>query len=232
VVEERGSSEALVSPEIGELIRNLGHDLRNKFGVVKNSVFYLRMKVDSDDGKVQRHLNILEGEVNTANSIIMNLMSYTWPKAPICQDLPLNDLLKRALATVHIPDDVLQHLDLSSDIPALQGDRVQLQHAFTNIMMWIITDLSPGESLGIATRVRDGHVEVRIASAGLKLASQPIDDLFDLHRTPLAYRVALPLIVSKNLIERNGGTLDISQQDDTVTVVIVTFPVQGELVSG
>ncbi|MCG2769802.1 MAG: ATP-binding protein [Chloroflexota bacterium] len=225
MAEECGSSEARVSPEMGELIRNLGHDLRNKFCVVKNSVYYLRMKVDNDDSKVQRHLNIVEKEINTANGIIMDLMNYAWPKASICQDLPLNDVLKRALAQVHISDGVLQHLDLSSDIPALQGDRIQLEHAFTNIMAWVISDLSPGESLGIATRVQDGHIEVRIASAGLKLASQSLDDLFDFHGTPSAYRVALPLLISKSLIEGHGGTLDISRKDDAVTVVIVRFPV-------
>lgn len=60
MAEERGSSESRVSPEMGELIRNLGHDLRNRFGVIKNPVYYLRTQVDSDDSKVQRHLNILE----------------------------------------------------------------------------------------------------------------------------------------------------------------------------
>jgi len=225
VAEERGLSEARVSPEMGELIRNLGHDLRNKLGVVKNSVYYLRMKVDNDDSKVLRHLNIVEREVNTANGIIMDLMSYAWPKVPICRDLPLNDVLKRVLAQVYIPDGMLQHAYLSSDIPALQGDRVQLEHAFRNIMAWVISDLSPGESLGIATCVQDGHIEVRIASAGLNLASQSLDDLCDFHGTPSAYRVALPLLISKSLIEGNGGTLDLSQRDDAVTIVLVRFPV-------
>jgi len=109
-------------------------------------------------------------------------MSYAWPKVPICQDLPLNDVLKRVLAQVYIPDGVLQHACLSSDIPALQGDRVQLEHAFRNIMAWVISELSPGESLGIATCVQDGHIEVRIASAGLNLASQSLDDLCGSHR--------------------------------------------------
>jgi len=224
VAEERGSSEARVSPEMGELIRNLGHDLRNRFGVLKNSIYYLRMQVDNGDSKVRRHLNILERETDTVNGTIMDLMSYAWPKSPVCQDLPLNDVLKRALAQVHIPDGVLQHLAFSSGLPALQGDRVQLQHAFRNIMAWVVGDLSPGESLGVASSVRDGHIEIRIASAGLKLASQSLDDLFDFNGSPSAYRVALPLLISKSLIEGHGSTLDISRKDDAVTVVLVRFP--------
>ena len=92
-------------------------------------------------------------------------------------------------------------------------------------MVWVISDLSPGESLGIATGVQDGRIEVRIASAGLKLASLSLDDLFEVHGTPSACRVALPLLISKSLIEGNGGTLDFSRQDDAVTVAIVRFPV-------
>jgi len=225
VAEKRGSLEARVSLQMGELIWNLGHDLRNKFGVVKNSVYYLRLKVDSDDSKVQRHLHILEREVDAANSIIMDFMIYAWPKAPIRQNVLLNDVLERVLAQVRIPAGVLQHLEFSPDIPALQGDRLQLQRAFTNIMAWATRDLSPGERLGMTSSVCDGHVEVRVVSEGLKLASQPLDGLLDFRASPLAYQVALPLLVSKSLIEGHGGTLDMSRRDGVVTEVFVRIPV-------
>ena len=229
MAEECGSLEARASPEMGELIRNLGYNLRNKLGVATNSVYCFPMEVDNDDSRVQRHLDIVERETDTANGIIMDLMSYAWPKAPTCQDFLLNDVLERALAQVHIPDGVLQHSYLSTDIPALQGDRVQLEHAFRNVLTWVISDLSSGESLGIATRVQNDQIEVRIASAGLKPALKPSDDPCDSPGTLSAYRASLPLLISRSLIEGNGGTLGLSRRNDAMTVVIVRVPVGGGL---
>jgi len=39
-------------PAVGWLIRAVGHDLRDKLGVMKNSIYYLNMRLDHGDEKV------------------------------------------------------------------------------------------------------------------------------------------------------------------------------------
>jgi len=44
---------------MGRLIRAVGHDLRNKLAVLKNSIYYLNMRLGHGDEKVQKHLQIM-----------------------------------------------------------------------------------------------------------------------------------------------------------------------------
>ncbi len=209
---------------MGALIRNLGHDLRNKLGVMKNSVYYLGMRVGNGDPKVQKHLRLLAREVDQANNMLMDLMDYAWPKNPARRDLHLNHVLERVLSRVHFPDGVSPHTEFSPELPIVQGDHVQLQHALMNIIVLAVRDLPPGGSLVVSTRVQNVHVEVCIASEGPKWGFEPPDGLSDSLVSPSDRGAALPLAVSRRLIERHGGTLDISQRGDGPTIALVRIP--------
>jgi len=53
---------------LGQLAGGISHELRNPLGVIKNSVYYLRIVLPAED-KVGRHLDILEREVDRATRI-------------------------------------------------------------------------------------------------------------------------------------------------------------------
>ena len=208
---------------MGRLIRSLGHDIRNKLGVIKNSTYYLRLRVGGEDAKIQKHLSILEQEVNALNGIITDLMSYAAPKKPVRQRVQINDLLQRALARVPVPEGLLQRVDLAPQVRDVLADPLQLEHALTNLLLWATDGLGEGASLGVSTRQGDDHVDVRIASAGGTASSQPLDSLLDDNMVGSSYRLALPLIVSRDLIEEHGGVLSLSRQDGVVVAQVRVF---------
>jgi len=61
---------------MGRLIRAVGHDLRNKLAGLKNSLYYLNMRLGHDDEKVRKHFQIMGREIANANRIIMDLMDF------------------------------------------------------------------------------------------------------------------------------------------------------------
>ena len=224
MVEQAVPSGAKASPSMGELIRRLGHDLRNDFSVMKNSIYYLTLKGNGGDPKVSKHLGILEREVNSANSIIMDLMTYAWPKAPMCNEVKIGRVLARALARADLPESVSRHSDLSPELGTVRGDEVQLQHAFTNLIEWAGQSLLGVETLTVCGDVRDGHAEVIITGAGRRVAPGLEDALPALDASAPDCRASLALTVSKSLIEAHGGSLLVGGHDDGKLVAEVRIP--------
>jgi two-component system sensor histidine kinase HydH len=215
---------AKVSPSMGELIRRLGHDLRNDFSVMKNAIYYLTLKGDGGDPKVSKHLGILEREVDQANNIIMDLMTYAWPKAPMYHDLKINRVLERALARADLPESVSRHSDFSPELGTVRGDEVQLQHAFTNLIQWAAQALPGAERVTVCSYVGDGHAVVNIAGAGRGMSPG-----FEAGRPGLDVgapdsREGLALTVSNSLIEAHGGSLSVGQQDGGELIAQVKIP--------
>jgi len=65
-----------------ETVRKVGHDLRNKLSVMRNSVYYLNMKVGGQDAKVAKHLGILGQEIETSTRTVCYLMDLCIPRSP------------------------------------------------------------------------------------------------------------------------------------------------------
>jgi signal transduction histidine kinase len=68
----------------------VGHDLRNPLGVIKNSVYFLNMKLGDADEKVKKHLALLEDQVLRSDTIISDLLDFSIARAPNLVEVDLN----------------------------------------------------------------------------------------------------------------------------------------------
>ena len=135
-----------VAPSVGRMIRAVGHDVRNKLAVMKNSIYYLSMKLGHDDEKVQRHLRIMGREIADANRIITDLMDFVHLKEPVRCQGDVKAIVAGSLADASLRDGWKTVLSLDDNLPAVMADALQLQRAFTNIILRIV-DFTCGPEL-------------------------------------------------------------------------------------
>jgi len=119
---------------VGQLGASVGHELRNPLGVIKNSIYYLRMKLEDADGKVRKHLDIMEREITRSNKIIGDLLSLAWAKAPDFKEVHINALAARALSRTPVPENVVVVTELGEDLPPLMADPNQIEQVFINMI--------------------------------------------------------------------------------------------------
>lgn len=196
-----------VSPDMGQLIRTVGHDLRNKLGVMRNSIYYLNMRVGHGDEKVQKHLRIMGGEVANANRIITNLMDFALVKEPALRQSDLEAIIADALSQASLSGDWETNVRLEDDLPPLVADAGQLQRAFTNIILRIIEGAPRGGKLQIIAGERNGFMEIVFEAAGLIIPQETLAELLN----PLASAgsTSLGMAVSKRLVEGHGGAIGV-----------------------
>jgi len=211
-----------VSPAMGQLIRIVGHDLRNKLGVMKNSVYYLNMKLGSGDPKVQKHLRIMEREIANANRMVADLMDFALSKEPALQQSDVKAIVAEALSQAFLPDGWETAISLDDDLPPLMADVFQLQRAFTNIILRIVEGVPAGGKLQITAREQDGLVEVGFGAAGLVI---PDENLVGAAAPPAsAGGSSLGMAVSKRLVEGHRGTIGVERLAREGTVFVVKLP--------
>ena len=211
-----------LSPIMGKLIRVVGHDIRNKLGVMKNSIYYLNMKLGHDDAKVQKHLRIMEREVANANRMVADLMDFALFKEPLRRQSAVKAIVAKALSQVSLPDGWEATINLSDGLPALMADEFQLQRAFTNIILRIVEGAPGGGKLQITAREQDGFVELGFGAAGLNIPQENLSRA----AAPAASAggTSLGMAVSKILVEGHGGTIETQRLARDGTVFVVRLP--------
>ena len=211
-----------VSPTMGTLIRTVGHDIRNKLGVLNNSIYYLNMKLGHGDAKVQKHLRIMGREVANANRMVADLMDFALSKEPLRRQSDVKVIVAEALSHASLPDGWEATINLNDDLPALMADDFQLQRAFTNIILRIVEGAPEGSKLQITAKEQDGFVELGFGSAGLNI---PLENLSGA-AAPAASAggTSLGMAVSKLLVEGHGGTIEAQRLARGGTVFVVRLP--------
>ena len=221
-----------VSPVMGQLIRTMGHDIRNKLGVMKNSIYYLNMKLGSGDEKVQKHLRIMAREVATATRMVSDLMDFALSKEPVRRQSDVKVIVAESLSQADLSDRWETGIQLEDGLPLLRADAFQLQRAFTNIILRIAEAAPEGGKLQISAGVRDGFVEVGFGSAGPSTGLRtglitiiPEENLATA-AAPLASEggTSLGMAVSKMLVEGHGGSIGVKRLDRGGTVFVVRLP--------
>ena len=100
---------------------------------------------------------------------------------------------------------------LAESLPAIQGDRVQLQQVLLNLLINAIEAMSgmsegPRELL-ISTSKSDSMVVVSVRDSGPGLAPESVERLFESFYTTKPDGLGMGLSICRSIIEAHGGHL-------------------------
>jgi protein-histidine pros-kinase len=221
------AQEALVRQErlavLGQLAGGVSHELRNPLGVIKNAVYYLRM-VSPPDERVQKHLAIMEREVQSANRIVSALLDYARVRPPQSVSADLNALVRDALERNPVGPGTAVVQRLAESLPAVSVDPEQVSPVLGNLIANAIQAMPDGGTLTIETAVVGGQVRVVVSDTGVGVLPEHLDKLFQPLFTTKAKGIGLGLALSRRLVEANGGTITVASVRGEGSRFSVTFP--------
>jgi len=194
---------------IGQLGAGVGHELRNPLGVIKNSIYYLNMKLKDADEKVRKHLDIIDKEIARSNKIINDLLSFARVKAPDLREVQINALVEGALSRTPVPEKVAVVTELGEGLPPLMADPDQVEQVFINMISNAVQAMPDGGRLEIATRTEDGFIVTEFKDNGCGIPEENLGKLFEPLFTTKAKGIGMGLAVSKKLIEAHGGSIEV-----------------------
>jgi PAS domain S-box-containing protein len=124
--------------------------------------------------------------------------------------------------------------ELEPDIPAVQGDPVQLQQVLLNLILNAVDAMRPGPAgnrdlLLTLTRQANDTVVVGVRDSGTGLDPGSADRLFAPFYTTKAGGLGMGLPISRSIVETHGGSLWAAPNPSGGTVFFFSLPLQHPL---
>jgi len=191
---------------LGQLAGGVSHELRNPLGVIKNSVYYLKMVLPEEEG-LRKHLAILEREVATATRIISGMLDFARTTPPTRAATDINRLVRDGLERLMAPDSVRIERDLAEGLPPLMVDADQVRLVLDNLLSNAMQAMPDGGVLTVRTRSVGGWVEISVEDTGVGIAPEHLERIFEPLFTTKSKGIGLGLSLAKRLAEANDGTI-------------------------
>jgi signal transduction histidine kinase len=229
--ELREAHERLLRAErlaaIGQLGASVCHELGNPLGVINNSVYYLDTMLKDADGRVKKHLEIMNREIARAKKITRGLLSLTEGKEPTLQKTRINTIVQDALSHTPVPDTVAVITELGEDLPPLMADPDQIEQVFISVILNAIQAMPDGGKLEIATGAEDGFIVAEFKDNGCGIPEENLEKVFMPLFSTKVRGIGLGLSVSKNTIEAHSGRIEVESEIGKGSTFTVRLPMGG-----
>ena len=229
VTERRRSEEALRQAQtelahatrmttLGGLAASIAHEIRQPLtAIVADAAASLRWLAESNpklDMVREALVDVVAGG-RRAGVVIDRIRQLAAKNNPQKTPLEINDLIDGVVPLVRL--ELFKHhvslrTDLTSALPPVLGDRVQLQQVVINLVMngveaMAAVDDRPRELVIRSEADAEDRVVVAVQDAGVGLDPREADRLFTAFFTTKPNGMGMGLAISRSIIETHGGQL-------------------------
>ncbi|MBI4060645.1 MAG: HAMP domain-containing protein [Elusimicrobia bacterium] len=217
--ELKAAQDELIKKErlaaIGQMASVVGHEIRNPLAVINNSIYFIKTKLGSagePDLKITKHIKIIESEIQQANGIINEILTYSRQRELQLERVRVNDWLEDLLSVYPFPPHIQVDRHLEPSNPYVEIDKTEMQQAVRNLIGNGIEVMPApkGGRLGIRTVVPEaGWVRIDIADAGSGIPQDVLDKIFAPFFTTKARGTGLGLAVVRKVVDHHKGKVDV-----------------------
>ncbi len=176
-------------------------------------------------------------DAHRASHIIAQVRALTKGSSPEKGPLDINETI---LATVTLVDGEVQRsqvslqTQLSSDVPIVDGDRVQLQQVILNLILNAIEAMNlvttgPRNLIVSSAKSDSNDVVISVQDSGAGFASESRDRLFNAFYTTKPGGMGMGLAISRSIVENHYGRIWAAPNAPRGAVFQFTLPIGREL---
>lgn len=231
----RVSRERLTSAErratIGDVARQLNHDIKNGLTPIRNVVAHLsEIATEEPEAMARTFLerqNTLDSSIEYLDDLARNMSGLTPAMRRTACDL--NAALRESAPQGH----ARAQLDLDDRNPVVQGDPVALRRVFQNLIGNAVDSIGDGGTVVVTSETVTDPADVPTARAtvqddGPGMTDQELDHAFTEWYTTKKEGTGLGLPIVRRLVLDLGGKLRVETAPGRGTRVIVELPLVSE----
>jgi len=148
---------------------------------------------------------------NRAAEIIDRIRSFYKKSPPQRELVEVNGVIQEMLTLLEdeaTRSSIAMRTDLSTELPRIMADRVQLQQVFMNLMLNGIEAMEDsGGELTVKSERQDGQLQFSVTDTGVGLPAEKMDQIFSAFFTTKPQGSGMGLAISRSIVESHGGRL-------------------------
>ena len=233
-ITERVDLEAQLSQadklsSIGLLAAGVAHEVNTPLAVISSYAQMLSKQLQGDEQK-SGVLEKITRQTFRASEIVNNLLNFSRTSGAEFTEVDVNRVILDTLSMLEHQFKIAKvrvHDELSSHLPAIQGNAGRLQQVFLNLFLNAKDAMPGGGTLKIVTSNGDG-VSVTVSDTGGGIAQEHIQRIYDPFFTTKndgqRRGTGLGLSVTYGIIQEHAGKIRVESSPEEGTTFYLDFP--------
>jgi signal transduction histidine kinase len=232
--ELKAAQDELIKKErlaaIGQMASVVGHEIRNPLAVINNSIYFIKTKLSTGqepDPKIAKHIKIIESEIQQANGIINEILTYSRQRDLKPERVQLNTWLEELLSVYPFPPHITLEKNFDVVNANVEIDTTEVQQAIRNLIGNGIEVMPPpkGGRIGIRTSIPEaGWVQIDVSDQGGGIPPDVLDKIFAPFFTTKARGTGLGLAVVRKVVDRHKGRVEVESKVGVGTTFKIALP--------
>ena len=205
--------------KVGELASRLAHNLRSPLTVIKSSVDLLKLvSKDSLDESSLKKLDRIRSAAENLEKQIEEVLTFVRNKPLDLKNVSFLKLLEDTLQNIDIPEKIQVVFPKEDQVINCDADKMQV--VFMNMISNAIDALDKEGKIHIETSSSDRENIIEISDNGHGIPPENLTKIFDSLFTTKSSGTGLGLPYCKSIIEQHGGTISVSTNPTTFTIIL------------
>jgi two-component system NtrC family sensor kinase len=213
---------------IGRLAASLAHEVNNPLQAIHNSLFLTQQEKLGPERR-GRYLRMAQSEVERLIEIVKRMLDFYRPSRGSLRSTDLNEVVRNvlALANKRLQHGRIEvHTALSEDLLDIPIVSDQISQVLLNLVINAVEAMPSGGKLWLETRRSEDGEELLLSvrDSGPGMSAEQISSLFEPFYTTKPNGTGLGLAISYGIVERHGGTIEVSSEAARGTTFTVRLP--------
>ncbi len=221
---------------IGKMAAVVAHEVNNPLSGILTYAKLLKKWLDKMDIEETRRkemrecLDLIESESKRCGELVKNLLTFSRSAPMNLEWVDLNEVMERGVRLIQHKAE-LNNVQLqleSEDLPPVHCDPGQIEQVVLALAMNALDAMPRGGNLWLRTRSlpQSRQVELQVRDDGMGIAPDLLPRLFEPFMTTkeTGKGVGLGLAISKTIVERHKGQIEVESQPGRGTTFYIFLP--------
>lgn len=209
---------------IGEMSARLAHDMRNPLAIIKNTIEVVKLKHSKS---IPDDLLRLFTTIDNASSRLVfqldDVLNFVRSSPLNRNEFSASAILESAIGEIVIPDQIIIQRPTNDVTISCDGEKIQA--VFTNLIMNSIQAMDNYGNVTIRFEESPDDVTFFVQDSGPGIKTEVIDKIFEPLFTTKSRGTGLGLPAVKMIIQQHQGTIAVSNNPTTFTIVLPKKPI-------
>lgn len=223
-------AESLAS--LTTLAAGVAHEIKNPLGAISIHVQLikkaLRAKSAPDSALLERHLGVVDEEIERLNKIVVDFLFAVRPMAiTLIEDEPARVLTEIADLVKYEAEKagVEIAMTVAGDLPRVMMDRKFLKQALLNLVKNALAAMPEGGRLGLSAGEADGEVRIAVSDTGVGIPEEQMSKIFEPYFTTKDHGTGLGLTITFKIVKEHSGDISVRSRLGRGSTFTISIPI-------